>query len=150
MALPEFVSCPVDYRGASIHRQSSVATIEREPLGSVVWLEGEHDAFTVAALSQVIDGALAIDTGDLILDLSRVQFLAVRSVGVIIRTREVLRSQSRSLVLRSPSSSARRVLDLLDLGDLVGLRASDGEPDAGPQTDGPPIRAADGVRRLGP
>ncbi len=41
------------------------------------------------------------------------------TVGVILRARDFLRLQSRSLALRSPSPFAARILDLCELGDLL-------------------------------
>ena len=53
-------------------------------------------------------------------DLSEVQFMDATTIGVIIRARNHLRAESRSLVLRSPPPWARRVLDQCDLAGLVG------------------------------
>lgn len=99
-----------------------VAFPVRDADRTVVWLRGEHDVSTVAALSQTIARAIALDDGDLVVDLSAVKFMDAATVGVIIRARDFLRLQSRSLVLRSPSSCASRILDLCDLGDLLEPR----------------------------
>ena len=40
-------------------------------------------------------------------------------VGVIVRTRELLRVRSRSLTVRSPSAFARHVIDVCGLTDLL-------------------------------
>lgn len=86
---------------------------------TVVWLRGEHDVSTVAALSQTMARAIALDDGDLVVDLSGVQFMDAATVGVIIRARDFLALQSRSLVLHAPSACAARVLDLCALADLL-------------------------------
>jgi anti-anti-sigma regulatory factor len=44
--------------------------------------------------------------------------MAVATVGVLCHAGELLRRQSRSLVLRSPSRCAKRVLDLCGVTDL--------------------------------
>ena len=113
-----------------VHAESSSVTSHhgptvfpvREADRTVVWLRGEHDVSTVAALSQTMAGAIALDDGDLVIDLSDVQFMDAATVGVIIRARDFLRLQSRSLALRSPSSCAARILELCDLEDLVEPR----------------------------
>lgn len=84
---------------------------------TVVCLRGELDAFTAGALSETIARAMALDESDLVIDLSGVEFMAVATVGVLCHTGELLRLQSRSLVLRSPSKCAKRVLDLCGLTD---------------------------------
>jgi anti-sigma B factor antagonist len=89
---------------------------------TVVWLRGEHDVSTVAALSQTMARAIALDDGDLVIDLSGVQFMDAATVGVIIRARDFLELQSRSLALRAPSSCAARILDLCDLAELLEPR----------------------------
>ena len=86
---------------------------------TIVWLRGEHDICTVAALSQILARAIALDDGDLVVDLGGVHFMDASTVGVILRARDFLRLQSRSLALRSPSMCAARVLDLCDLGSLL-------------------------------
>jgi anti-anti-sigma factor len=80
----------------------------------------------------VVTMARAITLGDaeLVVDLSGVEFMGAATVGVLIRSRALLRTRSRSLVLRSPSRSARHLLDLCDLTGLVDPRL--GEP---PTTD---------------
>jgi anti-anti-sigma factor len=52
---------------------------------TVVWLRGEHDVSTVSALSQTMARAIALDDGDLVVDLSGVQFMDAATVGVIVR-----------------------------------------------------------------
>ena len=78
----------------------------------VVWLRGEHDIFNVSELAATMDQAIALDEGDLVVDLSGVDFMGVITVSVILKAREALRLRSRSLILRSPSAPARRVLEL--------------------------------------
>jgi anti-sigma B factor antagonist len=103
----------------TVSRRRVVAFAERDADRTVVWLRGEHDIFTVETLCEVMAGAIALDDADVVVDLSGVQFMDAATVGVIIRAREFLRLRSRSLALRSPSISARRVVDLCCLADLV-------------------------------
>jgi anti-anti-sigma factor len=91
----------------------------------VVWLRGDHDVSTVEALSETLAGAMALDDCDLVVDLSEVEFMGAATIGVLVRARELLRSRSRSLVLRSPSRCARRILDLCGQGDLLEPRRAD-------------------------
>jgi anti-anti-sigma factor len=94
----------------------------------VVHLRGEHDLTTVTALSATLARAITLGDADLVVDLSRVDFMGAATVGVFIWARELLSARSRSLVLRSPSSSARRVLELCDLDSLIETPAEAAGP----------------------
>lgn len=99
---------------------------KRDPVRTVVWLRGEHDLSTVDALSETLVGAIVLDDADVVVDLSEVQFMGATTVGVLIRARELLRTRSRSLLVRSPSRCARRVLELC--GDTNLLDRADAAP----------------------
>ena len=86
---------------------------------TIASLQGEHDLSTLPSLCETLAGAIAFGGADLILDLRAVEFLDASTVRVIVATSEFLHARSRSLVLRSPSSCARRVLDLCGLSGLV-------------------------------
>jgi len=85
----------------------------------VVWLRGEYDISREMELSHTMAGAMALDEGDLVVDLSEVTFMDAATIGVFIRARNDLRLQCRSLTLRSSSGFARRVLELCGLTDLL-------------------------------
>jgi anti-anti-sigma factor len=84
-----------------------------------VRLRGEYDISTVAALSETLARAIALDDADLLDDLSGVQFMDAATIGVIMRARSGLRLRSRSLTLRSPSPCERRILNLCGLASLL-------------------------------
>lgn len=95
--------------------ESSTVTLSESPWddgGQVVWLRGEHDISTVATLSELMSRVIELDEADLVVDLSRVQFMGVETVKVLLQARARLELLSRSLTLRSPSRSAARVLGL--------------------------------------
>ncbi len=86
---------------------------------TVVWMRGEHDTSTVPALSSAMARAMSLDESDVVVDLSDVEFMDASTIGVILRTREFLRPRSRVVFLRSPSPSARRILDVSGLRDVL-------------------------------
>jgi len=86
---------------------------------TIASLRGEHDLSSVPALCETLAAAIADGGADLILDLSAVEFLDASTVRVIAAAGEFLGARSRSLVLRSPSRCAQRVIDLWGLSDLV-------------------------------
>jgi anti-anti-sigma factor len=104
------------------------SVVGRSEAQTVVWLSGEHDLSTVAALSGTLAGALALDDADLVVDLSAVEFMGAATIDVIVRAKELLDLRSRAPTLRSPSKSARRVFDLCGLADLIGPSSADAVP----------------------
>jgi anti-anti-sigma factor len=80
-----------------------------------VWLRGEHDITTVRSLARDFARAIAANDDDVVLDLSAVRFMDAATVGMIVGAENFLRPRSRSVLLRDPSASARRVLDLCGL-----------------------------------
>jgi anti-anti-sigma factor len=119
---------PIDISSVTASRPPVTAFAGRNPDRTVVWLRGEHDVSTVAALSEIMARAIALDDADVVVDLSDVQFMGAATVGVIIRAREFLRLRSRTLVLRSPSECARRILDVCGHADLLDPRPVDATP----------------------
>jgi anti-anti-sigma factor len=87
--------------------------------GSVVRLRGEHDFYTAPELWEAMAKAIAFDDGDVVVDLSAVEFMGASTVGVLIRARAFLQKGSRSLTLRSPSTRALRVLGLCGVANTA-------------------------------
>jgi anti-anti-sigma factor len=110
---------PITFLSVTMSPRDLPAFAQRGPPEVVVHLRGEHDLATVTELSATLARAITIGDADLVVDLSRVDFMGAATVGVFVWARELLLARSRSLVLRAPSSSARRVLELCDLDRLV-------------------------------
>jgi anti-anti-sigma factor len=96
----------------------------RDADGTVVWLRGDHDIATVPGLIETFARAIALDESDLVVDLSEMRFMGGATVGVLMRTREILHGRSRSLAVRGPSATARRALELCGVWELLGSPAS--------------------------
>jgi anti-anti-sigma factor len=79
---------------------------------AVVSMTGEHDLSTVALVTAVLDHVLAAGPVDVVVDLSGIEFMGVATVGVLAQACHRLEQRSRSLVVRAPSTCARRVLQL--------------------------------------
>jgi anti-anti-sigma factor len=84
-----------------------------------VQLEGEHDIANLFALAESLAIAIALDKGDVIVDLSRVEFMGAETVDLLIRARVFLQEQSRMLTLQAAAPCAQRVLDLCGVDDFV-------------------------------
>ncbi|HVM51935.1 MAG TPA: STAS domain-containing protein [Acidimicrobiales bacterium] len=86
---------------------------------TVVWIHGEHDVATKAALSLTLADAARLDGGDLLVDLSCVRFMDASTIGALIGARNRLRAVSRTLTIRNPSRLARRLFELCGLEGLI-------------------------------
>lgn len=86
---------------------------------TIVWLNGEHDLTTKAAVAATIASAARRTDGDLLVDLSEVTFMDASTIGALIAEHNRLWARSRSLLLRAPPPPAARVLDLCGLAHLV-------------------------------
>ncbi len=86
---------------------------------TVVWLAGEHDMSSAGELMQAI--ATAVDSGrsDVVIDLSRVEFMDSTTIVQILAARTRLGAQGRMARVRDPSPAARYLLEVCDLTDLV-------------------------------
>ena len=86
---------------------------------TVVWLGGEHDLGSAEDLMQAI--ATAVDAGpsDLIIDLSRVEFMDSTTIDQILEARTRLVAEGRKAHVRDPSPAARCVLEICGLTHLV-------------------------------
>ena len=105
-----------------VSRRNLTAWIQRDAYPTVVWLQGEDDISGVAALCETLAQAVSLTDGEhLVLDLSGVESMSTATILVMIKTRDLLRQQSRALVLRSPSSAARRLCPLAKSLDDVSL-----------------------------
>lgn len=103
------------------------------PLRTVVRVSGEHDSTTRAHLSLTIAQAALLDDVGIIVDLSDVTFMDASTIGAIVDAHNRLRARSRLLSVSAPSTRARRLLDVCELGFLI-------DEDSAPVQ--PPVAAA--------
>jgi anti-anti-sigma factor len=87
---------------------------------TVVWLQGEQDIATDGELWRVLACVIGASDADIVVDLSDVELMSASTLGLIVMARALLRRRSRSLVLRSPSVSVRRIIGICGLDDLFG------------------------------
>jgi anti-anti-sigma factor len=85
----------------------------------VVDLRGDVDDLSAPHLWSLLE--IELDTGPprVVLDLSKVSFLSSAGVSVIIRLLRRLAITEAELVIRSPSVTAQRVLDVTGLIDRI-------------------------------
>jgi anti-anti-sigma factor len=109
-------------------------------------VEGEIDAANVDAFEAILDVVTKADTDTVVVDLTDLDFMDVRGINAMVRSRVKIESLGRSFVLRHPPPSVRRVLQVLrpDIG--VGPDASPAVVEAGtePRPPEPPSPRRDG------
>ena len=88
-------------------------------------LVGELDASNVDQLSEAIAPEIA-EGGDLTLDLAGLAFMDSTGIQVIVRTAQNL-GERGTLVLVSPGSLVRRILELIPVERLENVRLEEDE-----------------------
>src|SRR6478672_11844643 len=81
-------------------------------------VEGEIDAANTDAFEAVLDVVTKADTDTVIVDLTDLEFMDVRGIHAMARSRATIQSLGRSFVLRRPPQPVRRILEVLrpDMG----------------------------------
>ena len=98
---------------------------------TVVWLRGEQDIATDGELRRVLACVTAANAAAIVLDLSEVELMSAATLRVIVTARKLLRQQSRSLTVRSPSTFVRRIIGICGLEDLLGASGQKNDGGAG-------------------
>jgi stage II sporulation protein AA (anti-sigma F factor antagonist) len=89
---------------------------------TVFVLRGELDPHTAPSLRGEIDRVLAAGRVHLVLDLSGLSFIDSSGLRVIISAHKDTADRDGHLVLRSPSPTTRRLLDITGLLDHIDTR----------------------------
>lgn len=103
----------------SVPRRSRLPYSGRAADPAVVRLRGEFNVSAAGRLWETLARAMTQGDADMVIDLSRVEFIDAATVGVITKADNHLRQRSRSLALRGPPRRARRILDLCGLAGLI-------------------------------
>jgi anti-anti-sigma factor len=123
------VATTIEPSPVAVQSDGLPSVTQDDATGVVVWLVGEHDLSTVGELSAELARAITLGDGDVVVDLTEVRHLQAVTIGVLYRTRELLRTRSRRLVMRSPPRWVCRMLELSGDADL--LTPSDPTPATG-------------------
>lgn len=90
-----------------------------EATDTVVMVRGEADVSTLPLLVEALDGIIADQEGDVIVDLAPTEFIDTAALRAVLRAKEVLGRSGRQLTLRAPSRIATRLLTVYGLLGLV-------------------------------
>jgi anti-anti-sigma factor len=101
------------------------AAVERQDLDGraariIVQVTGEVDVATSALLAATVAGEME-DWVDLVIDLAHVRFIDASGINVLVNAAGQARARGGTLVLRSPSSAVRLLLDILHLDGVLAI-----------------------------
>jgi anti-anti-sigma factor len=87
----------------------------------VVVVVGELDGATVPRLHALVGSLVTSGARDVVLDLRHMTFVDSSGLGGMLGARQLLEDLGGSLVLRAPTTTARKVLAMAGLEDVFGL-----------------------------
>lgn len=87
----------------------------------VIELEGEVDVYTAPQLKQATITLLEGGARELVVDLTRVEYLDSTALGVLIGGLKRMREQEGNLVLVCPSPRIRRVFEITGLDKIFDI-----------------------------
>jgi anti-anti-sigma factor len=105
-------------------QRAMVSTSGTDPV--IVTAVGEFDFESSDRLRSALMTVSQDFDGDVIVDLSRTEFLDSIAIGVLLQTWQRLRSLDRELVIRSPHDRILRVLEIASIGEVVRVEHGDG------------------------
>jgi anti-anti-sigma factor len=89
--------------------------------GAVVQVEGEVDIVTAPVLQRHLESVIAASRPTIVIDLAETTFLDARGVGVLVAARKQIVAYGGRLVVRRPPPLVRRVLELAEQIDRLGV-----------------------------
>lgn len=112
---------PPSARAAASRRFSLRTLVRTEGPQTVVVLRGEADFSTTSVLSDALSRVIALCAGDVVIDFAELEFMDTATCRILVGARQLLDRQGRTLIVRSPSALASRVLHFFGLADLIDV-----------------------------
>ena len=91
---------------------------------SVLVVHGELDTFTAPRLAKAIDHGLAASTTALVVDLSKLEFLASAGMSVLLDGHRSAQGSGKRLIVVADGPATSRPMKLMGLDQELNLRAS--------------------------
>ncbi|MEO7573345.1 MAG: anti-sigma factor antagonist [Acidimicrobiales bacterium] len=87
----------------------------------VVRVRGEVDLLTAPSLGALVWNLIDRGHTDVVVDLLGVEFMDASGLGVIASATALLQSAGGTLSIRSPSVTVRRLLEVVDMAELIAI-----------------------------
>jgi anti-sigma B factor antagonist len=84
---------------------------------ALVVVVGEVDLITAPDMERVLSEAVDSGIADLVVDMAACEFIDSSGIRVLVTANQ----KAQSLVLRSPKTAVRLVIDALGLGDILHI-----------------------------
>jgi anti-sigma B factor antagonist len=97
---------------------------------AIVSLEGELDLATAPQLREQLVTLAEQDDSDIVVDLTRLAFIDSTGLSVLVMALNRSRTNGGSMVLRNPSDSVMRILEITGLVSVFGIE-EESVPSAG-------------------
>jgi anti-anti-sigma factor len=94
---------------------------EREEGVPVIWLRGELDRLTADDLDAAVRELASKGSPMLILDVSELEFIDSAGLRSLSRAHNLLLDADRELVVRRPSPSVMRLIELVGLSEILRI-----------------------------
>lgn len=107
--------------------------VEQDDGRAIVHFAGELDYASAAVAHLALERA-GPDLSEVTLDLSRVVFVDAAGVRFLINAQRRARAARRHMIIRRPSRSVRRMLELTGVRPLLGIEEGDARPPDDPAT----------------
>ena len=101
--------------------QPLVVRVRRNADEAIITLTGELDPHTAPMLSDELETLRAEGVGSVVLELTELGFVDSSGLRVLIAADRDLRDRGGRLVLRSPSETVHRLLEITGLGDHLNI-----------------------------
>jgi anti-anti-sigma factor len=114
-------------------------TVQDDGPSLVLHVHGEIDLSTVETLRTCLEHELSGSSDSLVVDVAGVTFLDCAGINLLVRSNAQLTETGRTLSVRNPSATIRRVFTIVGIDNLLidGTEAPDAayDPQASPASD---------------
>ncbi len=86
---------------------------------SFVYLRGEFDAYTAAALRESLAELIGTGAHHIVVDLRDLSFMSAAGLGVLVGAAKHLRREDGTLVLRFAQPDVRRLIEITGLTSVL-------------------------------
>lgn len=97
---------------------------------TVLRVSGRLDGTSVSEAREQLHTAIATTDGDIVLDITDVEWVDVTALAVLVDGHRRLRSQDRRLVLRGCGPRVRRALAVTRLSRVMAIERGESTPSA--------------------
>jgi anti-anti-sigma factor len=94
---------------------------DREDDVPVLRLRGELDRLSAETVDDAVRDVAESSTGPVVLDVSDLEFIDSAGLRTLSRAHNLLARDGRTLIVRAPSASILRLIDLVGLRDILTI-----------------------------